>query len=296
MATDRPKKEVQDELGIAESTFYKWRQRWLQYGNGWVRGEPITKAVHLPMTTGRTSRREILDLCLAMPTSSARSISKQLHSDRLKLVAPSTISNLLIESKLNTRQLRAEELHRRYLRGGTLSQIQRDLVRKCVDPTIAWKGDVATRSGRILAQGIVRTHRASPLGVTPLYVVVDTFDRRAFAMFPAERGPSGQIECLKRAIDEFGCDLKDVLAVFSDPSDEYMSCGEASSYHRFLLKNKIAHRIHPTTGNKRNPMAWQVWRSLKPFLFAENRHLCELHKDEPARLNSLVAEFLAKAR
>lgn len=253
MSTDRPKKEVQDELGIAESTFYKWRQRWLQYGDAWVRGAPITKAVHLPMTTARTSRREILDLCLAMPTSSVRSIAKQLHSDRLVRIAPSTISNLLIKANLNTRQLRAEELHRRHLRGEKLSPIQRDLVRKSVDPTIAWKGDVATHPGRILAQGVVRTHRASPLGVTPLYVVVDTFDRLAFAMFPAERGPIGQIECLKQAIHEFGCDLKDVRAVFSDPGDEYMSCGEGSSYHRFLLNNKITHR------SKRPFMAvWQV--------------------------------------
>jgi hypothetical protein len=43
-------------------------------------------------------------------------------------------------------------------------------------------------------------------------------------------------------------------------------------------------------------MVWRVWRSLKPFLFEENRQLCELHKEEPARLNSLVAEFLASAR
>lgn len=296
LTSGSPKEEVLTKIGIAQSTYYKWRKRWLQYGDAWVIGMPITKAAYLPGTTGRTSKRDVLELCLAMPTSSARSVSEQLVSERGRRIAPSTISNWLVQAKLNTRQLRADELYRRHQKGYKLTAIQKDLVRNSVDPSIAWKGDIAVKPGRILTQGIVTTHRDSPLGVKPIYVVVDTFDRRAFAMFPAERGARAQIQCLEQAIDEFGCSLTDVMAVFSDPHDEYISRDEINSYPEFLRSNRITHRLYFTTANKRNPMVWQVWRSLKPFLFEENRHLCELHKDEPARLNSLVAEFLASAR
>lgn len=278
-------------LTISISAFYKWKERFLEYGDQWVRGEPITKAICLPFSTAKTTRKEIVELSLSHPSWGAERLSKQIQLDRGCRISRSTIYNILAEKKLATRRERAKALYEKHLTGVELTPLQRDVVRCLVEPVAFWKGSIGKRAGCSLTQGIIRTHRTSPLGITRLHVVVDTYDKRAFAMFPTGNAQHDALECLLEAIKAFGASPATISEIFTDAGYDFEKLS-GRPYADFLRESRISHRWHGTTANRQNPMAKSVWKRLKPFLFEDNYARCLHHKDSPEGLNSIIKEFL----
>lgn len=254
-------------------------------------GVPIRKAVHLPFSTARTTQREIVELSLLNPAWGPQRIAREIQQSRFQSISPATIHNILAGRGLGSANERAKELYRRHLKGAVLTSLQKEIVRRRVEPAVSWKGPIAADPGSVLTQGIVRTHRDSPLGVARLHVVVDTCDKRTFAMFVPKTAECESLECLTKAIDALGLSVRTIKAIYTDVGDDFTG-RRGLPYISFLKEQKIQRRLHETTSNRPNPMANSVWKRLKKHLFEDNYDLCIQHKNRPEGLNLLIREFL----
>jgi transposase InsO family protein len=98
-------------FGLSRTVFYRWRQRWLQYGTDGVRPKPVRgRRGRRPQVAPHDERR-VLALAVAWPTWGPQRLSTQLARDGVA-VAPMTVWRVLHRHGLGQRQARLAVLER----------------------------------------------------------------------------------------------------------------------------------------------------------------------------------------
>lgn len=109
-----PKEEVMRTLGIAQSTYYKWKAQLGEYGLQWVNGEPINNSKWFTNLTVESTHKQIVEFSLLYPTLGPIALAVKIAMDHgFPLISSSAIHNILSKQNLGNRARRAAELLRR---------------------------------------------------------------------------------------------------------------------------------------------------------------------------------------
>lgn len=283
-----PKATVLREIEIAGSTYYKWRDHFLKYGDRWIDGEQLTRAKCFPATTARTTRREIVEASLQYPAWSAKDIAEQLFTDRGIRVSRSTINNYLKAAGVNTRALRAAVLHSRWLKKLSLTPEQERLV-ETIDRHVRWKGPKGKAPREVLAHDVVRVHHTRVIGGASINIIVDTFDGSAFARFAGS--PAA---CMNEAVEAALANGQRVLEICTDNGYEFGKRNRKHPYKILLNSYGIFHTLVKSPDNRRNPLAEEVLADIEKFLFDGGLPDPANYRNRLEKLNPLVQNYLEK--
>lgn len=286
-----PKKQVMNELGISEATYYGWREKWREGGERWVIGERLTRAVRLLATTARTSRREIVELSLQYPSCGPKKLTEMLRRARGYNGTPSTVHGILTQAGLATKQNRVDKLHEKFLKGDPLSEQQRRVV-ETFDPTVRRKAAKGQGVGDVLTQDVRRFERSSPFGTAQISIVVDTFSGLAFACFAESSDEELASDCLQIAIDELKRRDAVINTIWIDSGYEFGHGRSGHPYTELLRQHKIERRYIETTSSRPNPHVVEVWKDLRNFLCKGGIAEPEKFRECLWKLNPVIREFL----
>lgn len=290
-----PKGEVMRTLGIADSTYYKWKGQLRQHGDTWINGEPITRAICFAGKTVKSTYEQIMEFCLKHPAIGPKQLRWEIAgTDMGQMISASTLHKILRSYGLGTRNQRAAELYKRFLKGMSLTRLQVEFVER-VYPIVRWKSAKGRRAGEILTQDTVKLHHASPVGVAAISIVVDTFNSAAFAKFPS-RGEIRclEVECASEVIEEHIRMGRIVRTMYTDMGHEFGRKHPGHVYGKLLAKCKIRHRLIDQQGTKRNPFVQVVWADLREFLFGGGVSNPASYRGRLHELNPMIREFLDK--
>jgi transposase InsO family protein len=93
-------------LGISRTRFYRWRQRFDQYGVDGLHPKRVAGRAGRPPRTTAEQERSVIGLALAWPTVGPLRLSQQLSRTTIWRLSPSTIQRVLHRSGLGTRRAR----------------------------------------------------------------------------------------------------------------------------------------------------------------------------------------------
>ena len=107
--------------GLSRTLFYRWRQRFEQYGIDGVHPKRRQAAVGRPSALSVQTERRVIALALAWPTCGPQWFSDQLAREGVS-VAAATIWRLLRRQQLGTRRARLAVLERTSATRGLLTE------------------------------------------------------------------------------------------------------------------------------------------------------------------------------
>lgn len=287
-----PKEEVMLALGIAQSTYYKWKARFEEYGFHWVNGEPITRSIRFADLTLESTHKQIVELSLQYPTLGPKVLATIFIVEyNSPIISPSTIHNILTKYNLGNRARRATELHRRFLEGESLTLLQERLV-ETIDPLVSWQSEKGRQTGEILTQDVYRFHHSSPFGTAPISIVVDTFSGIAFACFIESTRVELTTDCARMAIERFKQSGHMIKDMYVDSGHDFGKYNTQHPYLKLLRKHNIERVVIRPRTNRRNPYLLDVWYELRRFLCEGGIAEPEKYRNSLSKLNPLIKEFL----
>lgn len=278
-------------LGIALSTYYKWKKLLEEHGTAWIEGAQRVKSKSLPGATREETLGHIIRISLTHPTWGVRRISEFIERDSGTKFSTGFIHAALVERGLSTKESRLSALHRQFLAGAHLTREQLRAV-ETIDPHAGLPVSLSSRPGDALIQGMVFIPHTASLGPSFLHMIVDAYDQRAFAAFPTQTTDCLAADFLESVLDSNPALAKSVRIVITNNGHTFSNSYDGLLYRRRLLQRGLQHRRDGMTGLRMNPLLKDVWKALSNFLFKERHVDCVQHKNNLQALNELIQGFL----
>lgn len=289
--------EAARELGIALSTFYKWKKQWNAVQGGWIAAER-TEAAQRKSDRSDELQNRAVEVSLGNPTWGAKRISEWLNAQLGLQCSTGTVHAILKSNGISSREGRAIALYELYRSNKPLTRDQRAVLMQ-INPFAAWERGQASKAGEMLVQQNVPIPHSSPIGASQIMVIVDAFDQRAFAKFSDSQSGYGELEFLVQVVSWYrsmGIDVSSVVTNNGYQYHKHSYGGWGDKYDAFLAKNRISHKLDTlsTGGNRLNPLIKDVWSNLRNHLFKTMRAQCVEARGAHWRLNPLVSEYLER--
>ena len=281
-------------LGIAQATYYQWRSRLRKYGDEWVNGELITRAIRFTDMSVESTHYQIVDMSLRFPNMSLKQLVLVLKVEfGIQAISSSTVHNILSMYGMGKRAQRAAELHRYFLDGLNLSAEQ-ELLIESIDPMVRWKLGKGRLPGEVITQDVLRFHHTSPFGTAAMSIVVDTLTGLAFACFPESTQFELTTDCARIAIEELKRRGNVIKVIYIDSGSDFGKGKAQHPYTQLLIKHRIESRVIKSPTKRQNPCMQDVWHVLRRFLCEGGVAEPEKYRNCLAQLNPLIKEFLDK--
>ncbi len=226
---------------ISRSQFYEYKRAFQERGfDGLMDRPPIPK--NFPNETAADVKEKIIALSLKHPAWGPVKISDQLRLEGVS-VSPSTVRNLWIKEKLETKYKRLLRLEEE--KNGQDLDLTEEQIRflEKANPCFRERRVESPYPGYLLSQDTFHVGRIKGVGRIWLQAVVDTYGSFAFGKIYTSKLPETAVDVLYDRVLPFyeSQDLK-VENILTDNGREY--CGRAMihPYQIFLELNDIEHR------------------------------------------------------
>lgn len=286
LAAGKRVEEIARELGVAQSTLYKWKRQ-LKSEGALTLLSSVDRRFSLPGFSPGLTQRFVEALAKRMPDRSADQLSEFLMGWGRE-IEPRTIRNMLTRANLGTRHQRLSAVLQDVMGEESDDELLRQVVAELADtdePNIP----LGTIETKVLVQGAVPLHRAWQLPDAELHVVSDTFDGRIFAHACNRGSVQEAINLADEAIKFFHRGTARVSRIFTARQRHY-----SRSYSAYLISQGVVHELFPVGTRKRDPYTASAWQGvLRPFLERNRDSLKSWGIDE---FNDSLHEHLRLAR
>jgi transposase len=283
-----PVGQMTSELGIATSTYYKWRQKWVELGEQWVSGKRVTRAVRLSDATDQESRSEIVAMSLQYPDLGPKKLCQILKQSRGYTGSHSSVHNILAAEQFGTRKSRVDELYRQLKAGENLSDEQIRVVEGSY-PMARFKWPKGSSPGDVLIQDVVRFHHSSPFGSARMSIAVDTCSGYAFACFNESSTSDLATDCARLAIEQIKQRYRrGISVIYTDKDTDFGINNYRHAYTTLLRVQRIHWREVDWPTRRPNPYVADVWDFLRTLLCSGDLRNPEQYRNTLWTLNLLV--------
>lgn len=284
------------EIGIGQSTYYKWLDKFERHGDRWLAGERMTKPLkRIGAMTHEDTKAYICQLAIEEPSLGPHRLACKISRDRGESISPSTIYKILDDKGLNSSEKRDKELKRQLSnRDDKKARELRDkhakyFAKKYGDPGFGWGKEISDEAGRVLAQGVYRPAWQWGIPQSRIHIVVDTSSKHYFASIADIDDHEAARDCLKTALTLLCKNPESVAKVYYDHPNRVFT---RKSYTKFLKQRNLPSAPYAVNANGTNPMVYGVIDRLRAVIRKEIAKDPELYREEPTRLNKMILSFM----
>ena len=246
--------EVEEKYGICKTSFYKYRKRFIKYGEEGLKELPRKKPI-MPHTLGYEKKSQILEYVYDYPTYGPQRIADNVPFK----VSGKTVWKFLKKENLNTRRKRRFWAHDRG---------KPELTKKEISVRSAKHNHIESNSpGELVSIDTVFLNIKN-LGKVFQYTACDTYSSYGWAKVYLEKTADSSIDFVKNHILKNAPEGK-IKRFLSDRGTEFYSSRHDEnlvnhSFTKYLMTNAIVHTLtkvaHPWTNGyveRLNQTTWQ---------------------------------------